>query len=259
MKTIRHFWLCVNLSLIAFSLQAQASQAKLASVDLRDDHVMFALQSPKTHAIPSCAANATGTKEMWTFSINDAQGRAMYSMLMTAVAKQQAVKVTSGQTCFQQVELASGLSLVVSESTEPAGGTGNHLYLYKGDGVTKLGVFAGVHGTAIQYLPLSGHAVVRYYRPEEVNGYYDNPQCHGNKYVFFTVPASKLLVDTFYGVYMKRTDTKMPQYPEKDVYHVVNSECVSANMKSSFSSMQNYRKTEPAEHPLCGLNSCIVK
>ncbi|MBE0368565.1 hypothetical protein [Pseudoalteromonas aurantia] len=249
----------VFLLIIPMVTNASGVQSQLQSIELVNDKVVFSLQSSKTHTTPSCAASPT--QAQWTFALNDVNGRAMYSMLMTAVAKQQQVEVTSAQICLEQIELVSSIRLVVSQPTptSSADSQTGQLYLYKGDGVTKLGIYAG-QNAAIMYLPIGFPAFLKGYDAKPHALYYLDEQCQGDAYL----PENRRYapyLDPINNRFVKAESERMKNYPDKKVYFysLDTNDCRYQNFTSANTHGRNYYKANVVAHPLCGLKGCIVK
>lgn len=236
--------------------------SELDSIKLYAEKVVFSLKLAKTHTIPSCAATLPQNSNMWTFSLNDLHGRAMYSMLMTAVAKQQKVTVFSAQTCIDNLEEVASLKLTVL--TSPVIASSDKLFLYKGDGQTKLGIYAGIPtaGT-IEYFPLEGPFHIQYHKQSVQGLYYLNPQCEGDVYL----NSNKTVVDSkshhFIRPLINSNNsyvTMKKHYPEKTIYfYQKKSDTCQNTGRTNILDGGSYYKGEEFEHPLCGRLGCIVK
>ncbi|AIY67415.1 hypothetical protein [Pseudoalteromonas piratica] len=114
MKTI------LSLAILCAPFIAQAN-AKISYLNVDGNNVHFALASDKTHTIPSCAI--AETNQHYGVSLLTEAGRAMYSLLITAMSSKQAVSVVSGNDCsdVEGVERAKSVILTPQvESTESA-------------------------------------------------------------------------------------------------------------------------------------------
>lgn len=270
----------VALLLMPNNANATGLQAKLNSVELRDDSVIFSLQSAKTHSIPSCAANLPQTKQMWTFSINDLRGRAMYSMLMTAVAKQQEIEVTSSQACLQQIELASGIRLAVSQQADMTPSQGAKVHLYKGDGVTKLGVvISATHGGReygqdggmphtglFMYVPVDNPTLVKSYsQTHYTDSYYSflftDPHCTSQPFTTgnFGDGIKSILFPkaNISGFYKLNKNKQLSTLSNMRVYKWSEQGCLEDN--AEIWNYSNYYELERGIDPLCGEQLCIIK
>ena len=103
-----------------------AAQVNYLNVD--GDTVHFSTAEAKTATAPQCAVAETNDK--FAVSLNSEAGRAMYSLLVTAMASKQAVSVKSAQDCaaVAGVERAKGVSIVpVVEETVSTGNLSNSI------------------------------------------------------------------------------------------------------------------------------------
>ena len=79
-----------------FALDADAA-GKVNYLNVDGDYVHFATTEAKTSASPECVI--AGTNEHFTTSLKTESGRAIYSLLITAMTTEQGVSVTSAQDC----------------------------------------------------------------------------------------------------------------------------------------------------------------
>ncbi|WP_281560846.1 hypothetical protein [Thalassomonas sp. RHCl1] len=102
---------------IAFDVQAAG---KITYLNVVDDTVYFTTDKVKA-STPSCVV--TENAEQWTVSLNNKTGRALYSLLVTAMAGKQAINIETGADCgdIAGIERAKGISLQPSSETSSAG------------------------------------------------------------------------------------------------------------------------------------------
>ncbi|MGV2871282.1 fibrinogen-like YCDxxxxGGGW domain-containing protein [Colwellia sp. E150_009] len=86
----------LTLLLIAVTSQSFAS-SKISYLSVKDEVVYFSTTSAKIHAIPDCVA--TENQQKWAIPMGNLNGRAMYSMLVTAVAANSLVTINSKNSC----------------------------------------------------------------------------------------------------------------------------------------------------------------
>ena len=270
-----------------FLAAADVSPSQLTSVEIVDDRVIFSLHTAKSHPIASCAANSASTKESWTFSLGAPSGRAMYSLLMTAVAKQQKVQVTTANTCLQQIEVASGVRLAVTQAPVSSGGSDSgKVYLYKGDGVTKVGTVidsnapgrtvgesGGMPNTGvIRYVPIEDPTLVRDYALTHFNEssiMFTDPQCQNEAYyhihdaqkqnAYYTGVNSFMIANSnINGFFQANLNLKMSDFgTTKKGYFINHGRCTLQH--NSVVHYTSYYKLEPAIHPVCGASLCQIK
>jgi hypothetical protein len=110
--------------------------AKIDYINVDGDLVYFSTLEAKTSASPSCVIS--DTQNLWSISLSTSSGRALYSLLATAVAGELAITVSSALDCMDTsgIERAKSIAIApVSNAATGAGLTsGKSLYLYKGDG-----------------------------------------------------------------------------------------------------------------------------
>ncbi|WP_448566716.1 hypothetical protein [Thalassotalea ganghwensis] len=105
MKTI------LSLAILCVPFIAQAS-SKISYLNVDGNNVHFALAGDKAHTIPSCAV--AETNQHYGVSLLTEAGRAMYSLLITAMSTKQAVTVVSANDCsdVDGVERAQSVNLI---------------------------------------------------------------------------------------------------------------------------------------------------
>lgn len=88
-------------------------------LDVNDGIVVFGTSETKTSASPSCMA--TDQADKWAISINSESGRAIYSLLMTAMVTNRTVTVVSAGDCAdaEGYERAIGVNLDVNVTAVP--------------------------------------------------------------------------------------------------------------------------------------------
>jgi hypothetical protein len=106
----------IIFSLFACNVTNAASKVSFINVD--ENTVYFSTQQTKTHTSPTCIKPET--KNQWTVSLSSSNGRALYSLLATAVAGNLDIDVSSALDCadINGIERAKGVSISpVSGST----------------------------------------------------------------------------------------------------------------------------------------------
>ncbi|OCQ18319.1 hypothetical protein A7985_24225 [Pseudoalteromonas luteoviolacea] len=273
-------------SLSLFSLCALASFGALANspstiktIELNGDFVRFSLHADKSHPLPSCVSTIPELKNTWSFYLNDSHGKAMYTMLMTAVAKQQKITATSALSCNEQIELVSGIELAVSAPTDvTADADDGKAYLYKSDGFTKVGlVLNGIHtgrlpGEMVSspigytgqllYVPLDNPTILREYSLgfSQNMTYYPDASCKSTPYIHGYNQSDQLIGVNYYqkeheglnGFYRANL-SKLGSAVSSQWYYVDEGACKPTGTPNPAYAL------EPAIHPVCGSSLCIVK
>ncbi len=88
-------------------------------LDVNDGIVVFGTSEAKTATSPTCTAAEQADK--WAVSINSESGRAIYSLLMTAMVTNRTVTVVSAADCAdaEGIERALGVNLEVNVTDVP--------------------------------------------------------------------------------------------------------------------------------------------
>ncbi|WP_448566718.1 hypothetical protein [Thalassotalea ganghwensis] len=253
----------LSLLFILFPALALAS-SKISYLNVDGNNVHFALAGDKAHTIPSCAV--AETNQHYGVSLLTEAGRAMYSLLITAMSSKQAVSVVSGNDCndVNGVERAQSVSLTPDASA--AGGSGKAMYLYKGDGITKLGRVFNTNDSfnIFFYFPVEDNTLLRTYNNTNwTSGYKANYRlhfkqtgCQGDAYIRFTGNLSStpyyVTNDSFNnGELLKRVSSS--RFGPKSVLYT-NGSC------SDFAeSYEKHYLAVPAPNELCGNSPCIFK
>ncbi|WP_448566714.1 hypothetical protein [Thalassotalea ganghwensis] len=102
--------------LVVFSFHGSVN-ANINYLNVEANKVTFSLTENKTHSMPSCAI--TETNQQYGVSLLTESGRAMYSLLITAMSTKQAVSVVSANDCADVDGVERALSVSVEPVIEP--------------------------------------------------------------------------------------------------------------------------------------------
>ncbi|WP_281556443.1 hypothetical protein [Thalassomonas sp. RHCl1] len=170
-----------------FSANAMAA-AKVSYLNVDGDNVHFSTAEAKSAASPACVV--AETNERFAVSLRTEAGRAMYSLLITAMSSDQPVTVVSGSDCGDVFGLERAQSVSISPDVTNEAGGAKSLYLYKGDGVTKLGriINMGTTENKFYYQPVDSEVEVRQYTNSQLISnigsiYYQTNDCTGTAYI----------------------------------------------------------------------------
>lgn len=247
----RTFALCT----LMLPFLASASGA-IDFLEVDDNVVLFSSSEAKTTSSPACVL--TENANLWSISLASDSGRAMYSLILTSMAKGSGMQVAveSAQDCSVSsgYERAGKVNLVVAHNEGPQETSGGYsIGVYKGDGVTRLGTLAAiVNDNYWRYigsdLSIKPVVVINYLNPKSV--FYTEPNCAGTP--FYTSSISL---------------TSLAQFDDK--YFVTSTTSESFEMNSILSpegvcntayygTKSGYRYLEE-EHPICGAKPCLLK
>jgi len=218
-------------------------------LNVKGDIVHFATDAAKTQANPACVASETA--ERFTLSLKSESGRAMYSLLITAMAGDLALEIESAQDCADTtgVERALGASIAPDHT---AINSEKIPYLYTGDGLTKLGKIMNSEGTnTFYYLSADDKTQLQKYvfsSTKEIL-WYSGESCTGDMYMT-TIP------ETSYHSALKRYIDKTGS-----LHHalaVKSREYGNGCDEFSYTLSKAYGATFMDSHALCGALPCLI-
>lgn len=199
--------------------------------------------------VASCALNET--QEFYSISLGNSNGRALYSLLVTALGSNLPVTITSADDCAgtEGVERAKEVTVVKQGS---AGASGKALYVYKGDGVTKLGRLLDIENANVRYIPSDNPITALYIRnTAKATIYYTTSDCTGeawgvgsSQYYFFSEHV-------FDGNSFRKSNRHDGNKIFKSVIYAANGSCQSTSITSV-----GYPLVEEP-HPSCGEKPCL--
>lgn len=249
------------LSFTFFISNALAGTVNFLEVD--KDIVLFSTSDTKIAASPACMTEENS--ELWSISLASDSGRAIYSLILTAMATNDgmALSVESANDCgvMEGVERAEKVNLVAanddsdsSQDTDDLATKG--IGLYMGDGVTRIGTVLSMGETVRSwyYAPAEGSDKIELFTNETVTPeavYFRNQDCQGTPYMrgntndlgnnpsYEDGKTFRLISTTYSGT------TKSLIYYGGDCQNIENS-----NTK---------RKINAYEHDDCGDSICIIK
>jgi len=241
--TIPLFFACFHIS--------AASKVDYISVD--GNIVYFTTTEGKTTASPTCVVNEK--QDLWTISLLTSNGRALYSLLATALAGDLAVTVRSAQNCGDTPGIERAKSIAASPRNTTSVGD-KYFYLYKGDGTTQLGRIISVENASVAYLSLGDNTQFQYYRKNAgVPALsYSQLDCQGTAYVRSpnSLFAHSLMNN---GHYMKSANISNSR-------RILSSRYISPE-KDSCWNMDNYLDVYDLdlnyEDKVCGTKPCVIK
>ncbi|GLX78738.1 hypothetical protein tinsulaeT_20780 [Thalassotalea insulae] len=249
----------VILGLSVVSL-ATVAEGNLTKLKVAADVVYFATDEVKQHGLPACVASAS--EQEWAVSLNTATGKAMYSLLVTASASNRKITVTSANDCADAVGFERAHSVELGE-VNSSDDYAKSVYLYKADGVTKVGRFVSLyqdHADEFWYLPINNDVLstsLQRYTPDGGNSslYFKLLNCGGDGYAdrASQVGRNKYRYGGKFYTSMPTSDGK--GFQSKYEYRNGVLSCVN----SANSSMITYPLDLTLGDPLCGENLCVLK
>lgn len=242
---------------------AAMAASTVAELNVSGDVATFTLSEPKTHAVPSCVNS--DKQNHWAINLNSLQGQAMYSLLVTAVSKEQLVSVQSAGRCEAIADVEQVQSLSLSTNSNKSTGSGG-AWLYKGDGVTKVGKILSAANNTYYYSPVEGTKTIVFYSPSTTENfsslYFLDPECKVDPYKdYYGYPVLSYFKNV--GEYFTFSDlnseaNRLSSHGSKPVYIIQNNSCIR---NQSYIAQDHNRavKLEKTEHPLCGKTPCWIK
>ncbi|MCG7560716.1 MULTISPECIES: hypothetical protein [Pseudoalteromonas] len=110
------------------------ASSQIDSMAIQGDIVQLELVNPAQSRTPA-ACVASEYQQHWTLSLNTASGKASYALLVNAFEQQKPVTIQGAGDCQD----SPGIERIHSIRVQQKYSDDSVLYLYKGDGVTKLG------------------------------------------------------------------------------------------------------------------------
>lgn len=259
MKAIRILLSTLCVCLITPFFANAAGQINYLNID--NDAVYFSLNEDKAESSPSCVA--ADTAEQFAVSLRTEVGRAMYSLLITAMSSEQAVSVKSALDCVdvEGFERAKAVSIVPTISTASSGSKA--MYLYKGDGVTKLGRILNTTGNInlFWYFPVDDNTQILTYHNKNwltyktsYSLYFKESECEGTAYIYNYGASTPYYVQnpSFNSGGLLSHQWNEYMTPQSILY--ANGTCAAYSASGKTSS-----RLAPHVDPLCGDTPCTFK
>lgn len=246
-------WLLTS-SLLFTGLVNAAGSVDFLEVD--NDVVLFTTTEAKTGTRPACMS--MDNDALWSVSLTSESGRAMYSLILTAMAKGESVglAIESAGDCANAdgIERASKVSLT-SASSGVSSSSAKSVGVYKGDGVTRLGTLLHMQSPSTWYyanaelspVPLTvinannANTTVRF-TGEDCTGtafLYSNQQ-----YLYFYEQLGGQILLT------ESSSQNLLRTSEMNA----NGQCIKRNSVT----VDGYELI-PGDHPTCGPKRCMLK
>lgn len=173
----------IILILVSLLLSSKAIAGNINYLKIKGDTVEFSTDSDKSHQLPTCVSSDNSS--LYAFSLTSESGRATYSLLVTALSSEQAIDVTSGSSCFADTGIENVDSVAIAPTTHLESNLDKSLYLYSGDGNTKVGRIVGTKEDDIfYYLPLDNLSEIRGLGVDYINSpsylYFKAEDCSGD-------------------------------------------------------------------------------
>lgn len=224
-------------------------------LEVDNDVVLFSTTEAKTGTRPACMT--VDNNALWSVSLASESGRAMYSLILTAMAKGDSVglAVESAADCANKdgVERASKVNLAASGGSQ-SGKDGGGFYVYTGDGQTKLGRLIKYDAlNKFQYIPDGDSAfpvsLSTYYRLGEL--YFEQDSCMGDPLLKLT--SNYMFANPSHndGRFFAR-GASLGQRSSKSRYSALG-------VCESYSQTTTYYSTLEASDSICGNSPCIFK
>lgn len=235
------------------------ASTSLATLNVDGDVALFTTAEAKTHEIPSCVDQSR--KQEWAVSLDTASGKAVYSLLIAAMSGNRAITIESSLDCAGVGSVERAHKVTVDAS--PKETLSKNIYLYKADGVTKVGRVFDRNGLdQFYYIPVdeNGSSIevteLMIYSPNDGAGlYFKSTDCSGEALVPNGFSASESFRNKHYlgGRYLLKAGPS--SFRGYGSYMSHNGNCVVRSNTSS----QMYSVSETGSDPLCGENLCVVK
>ncbi|CAH9067470.1 hypothetical protein PSECIP111854_04114 [Pseudoalteromonas sp. CIP111854] len=127
-----------KLILLVGMLSAATQAGVIKQVEVNNNTVLFSTTSIADSNLPCTSVD---NKKLRAFSLNTHDGRAMYSLIVTALSKNYAIETVSAQDCADThgAERAKTVRLLANTNKEV--NTSGSIGVYKSDGISRVGSF----------------------------------------------------------------------------------------------------------------------
>ncbi|MCV2884652.1 hypothetical protein OE749_08085 [Aestuariibacter sp. AA17] len=231
-----------------FTFNSQAGVIDYLKVD--GNTVYFSSSTAKASTSPACVAPENS--DYWTTSLTSESGRAMYSLLVTALAKETQFDVISANDCADAdgFERAQSINLLLGEVSS---NKGDGIGVYQADGVTRVGTLLYVDQETSDWYYADNIASDKPKRISrsgiyEVAIFYSGLNCTGSAYT----SASQSRVKSTSEPWVYSRSGSKGNYSYRSVS---NGSCLSYNQAYSGSF---YRLTKTS-NGVCGQGVCLLK
>lgn len=250
--------------IFAFSAAISGLSQAAGTIDFLEvdnDVVLFSTTDTKTSS-PACVTSEYS--DLWSVSLASDSGRAIYSLILTSMAKGDgvALNIESGQNCADRngVERAAKVNLV-STAVQNTESSGVKLGVYNGDGSKRLGTLFAIHDngtwqyfdpaepTGLKYLQNAGNGRTGYFFSEE--------NCQGSVYAPLHGVSTPHYNPSYQnGQYFKSNGSVSPTQIKSQLNTV--GECTATSVAAH---RLNYylQLGEPQTKEPCGSQACFLK
>jgi len=236
--------------MLSSSYANAAAQVNYLNID--GDAVHFSIAESKTETSPSCVV--AETNERFAFSLKTDAGRAMYSLLITAMAAKQDLAVESAQDCADVagIERADGISITPTVTSANAESSASkQFYLYTGDGQKKLGRIASLDSyRQFYYLANDDVSTFSFYEKALGTLYFSQDNCQGEAFAI-NVDTAQHIDGYNNNMYYKSTSDY--SVVEKKSYLSTKGCIATSGSKGMYTIELSY------VDPLCGESPCQIK
>lgn len=243
-------WLLALPFLLSGVAQAAGS---VDFLEVENDIVLFSTSESK---VSPATCVTSENNELWSVSLNNETGRAIYSLVLTALAKGESVglNVASAEDCSAKpgVERASKVNIVAHSSVPSSSGSARSIGVYKADGVTRVGTLANVTDRgAFQWVTDEASQQLKNYTvPSNYGIYFVSDDCSGPAYIS---RDQELVRNQHFqdGQYLKTVADRA--FTRMNSFLNANGSC-TANDNNIWA-----QELIPTEHPDCGANRCTFR
>jgi len=191
--------------------------------------------------------------DKWAVSLSSDAGRAIYSIIITAMSSRLPVSVVSAQDCVDAEGFERPLSVSITSDPSSKGSSSHkQLYLYKGDGETRLGRVINTEKAGVIYYfsPSNKFDLQSYTLPYPGKLYFTEANCSGTPY---SMSRDQIFLHPLSNKWVK---TSPSSSGNKDSVSQLNNlgECSISTLRYGFSEVE-----VDFDHPTCGANRCILK
>ena len=245
---------------IASALASSASEVtanQVTYLEVNGDTVTFATDEVKQHTLPGCVA--AGNEDKWSISLASDSGRAMYSLILTAMAKSgtMGLAVNSANDCAVSVGVERTASVNLTQAAGSSSSLTGRIGVYKWDLETRVGTLANLDGfSTFTYIDgsenVTGKRLSAYYRVNDIH--FETTDCTGTPYIADTPYTHISNPGYLRGKFVRRDSASGQSLKMSSKLAAGDGECKTTNHTKTW-----YQIMDSTPHDVCGEGPCIMK
>ncbi len=253
------------LFVLLFTMMSRnaSSIGSVEYLEVDNNVVLFSTSEPKSGARPTCV-NIANSGDLWAISLATESGRAVYSLILTAMAKGNtaALNIESANNCQDKDGIESASKVSVGAVSEPVSdkALSHSIGLYRADGISRIGTVLsmGIERNSWYYVTEEASSETLFLQNEAdyraVYYYFKSDDCTGTPYIstYENIPIFNTTYDNG-NAYI--SDGPSSSEYARSRMHEANGYC---HTYSSNTVLSLY-KIKPYEHEICGQGKCVIR